>query len=54
VRTIKVAPKRLYVQKWPMGAAVSTNYGYILWLHTHSEGIRYYIGSTFGMIPISL
>jgi hypothetical protein len=23
-------------------------------LHTHGEGIAYYIGSTFGMIPISL
>jgi hypothetical protein len=25
-----------------------------LWLHTYSEGITHYIGSTFGMIPISL
>jgi hypothetical protein len=27
---------------------------YKLWLHTHSEGITYYIGSIFGMIPIPL
>jgi hypothetical protein len=25
-----------------------------VWLHTYSEGIAHYIGSTFGMIPISL
>jgi hypothetical protein len=25
-----------------------------LWLHTYNEGITHYIGSTFGMIPISL
>jgi hypothetical protein len=46
-----------------MGAAEPTQayeYGkqatlpYILQLHTHGEGITYYIGSTFGMIPISL
>jgi hypothetical protein len=27
---------------------------YKLQLHTHGEGTIYYIGSTFGMIPISL
>jgi hypothetical protein len=27
---------------------------YKLQLHTHGVGITYYIGSTFGMIPISL
>jgi hypothetical protein len=46
-----------------MGAAGPTQaykYGrqaaspYKLQLHTHGEGITYYIGSTFGMIPISL
>jgi hypothetical protein len=50
-------------QKSPMGAARSAQaneYGqqttlqYKLQLHTHSEGIIYYIGSTFRMIPISL
>jgi hypothetical protein len=25
-----------------------------VWLHTYSEGIAHYIGSTFGMIPINL
>jgi hypothetical protein len=46
-----------------MGAAGPTQvyeYGkqttlpYKLKLHTHGEGITYYIGSTFGKIPISL
>jgi hypothetical protein len=45
------------VRIWPTGhitiTITYTRRGHRL-LHTHGEGIAYHIGSTFGLIPISL
>jgi hypothetical protein len=63
IRHRSLSPKKHSAQKSPTGAAGSAQacengqhatLQYKLQLHTHGEGTMYYIGSTFGVIPISL